>query len=210
MSVDLQARIDAAVENNVAPDEYFSIWEEPAAWQLDALKSIGLLPRHRLLDFGCGALRFGLSAIEYLDDGNYFGIDAFAPYIAAGRKLAQVAGIKKRFSLLVSRDFELEKFGAQFDFGNAQSVFTHMSGDECDRCMVALKNVMKPGGVFFFTYLIGAPLTQGMLYLGAQPMRRFAMTDPQFFEQLAAKHGAVFSNLQIQHITGQQVAQFRF
>ena len=58
MKVDLQARIDAAVENNIAPDEYFSVWDEFGDWQLDALKSIGLLPQHRLLDFGCGNGRF--------------------------------------------------------------------------------------------------------------------------------------------------------
>jgi cyclopropane fatty-acyl-phospholipid synthase-like methyltransferase len=210
MIIDLQARIDAAAENNIAPDEYFSVWDEFGAWQLDSLKAIGLKPYHRLLDFGCGALRLGLSAIEYLDDGNYFGVDAFAPYIAAGRKLAEVAGIRKRFTLRVSREFELDRFGVEFDFGNAQSVFTHMSGDECDRCMRMLRRVMKPGGLFFFTYLIGAPATQGMLYVGAQPMRRFAIQDPAFFAQLAARHGAGFEEHAIPHLTGQQVGQFRF
>lgn len=210
MKLDLQTRIDAAVENNIAPDEYFSVWDELGFWQLDSLKSIGLKPQHRLLDFGCGALRFGLNAIEYLDDGNYFGVDAFAPYIAAGKKLARVGGIRRRFTLLVSRDFELDRFGVNFDFGNAQSVFTHMSGKECDRCMMMLKRVMKPGGSFFFTYLIGAPVTQGMLYLGVQPMRRFAMKDPEFFAELAAKHDATFERLAIPHLTGQLVGLFRF
>ena len=51
MKVELQTRIDAAVECNVAPDEYFSIWDEPAEWQLEALKSIGLLPRNRKRQF---------------------------------------------------------------------------------------------------------------------------------------------------------------
>ena len=180
MSIELQTRIDAAVECNVAPDEYFSIWDEVAEWQLAALKEVGLLPRHKFLDFGCGALRLGLSAIDYLDEGNYYGIDAYAPYIEIGKKLTQVAGVSKKYSVLASKDFEFEKFDARFDFGNAQSVFTHMSGDECDRCMAALKKAMVPGGKFFFTYLIGAPLTRGMLYLGAQPMQRFATNDPHF------------------------------
>ena len=210
MQPDLQARIDAAVEHNVAPDEYFAIWEEIAGWQLESLKSLGLKPHHRLLDFGCGALRLGLSAIDYLESGNYYGIDAFAPYIAIGRRLAEAAGISKSFALLASADFEFDRFGVQFDFGNAQSVFTHMSGDECDRCVAALRRVMKRGGVFFFTYLIGAPLTQGMLYVGAQPMRRFAMTDPEFFAKLAARHGLTFERLDMAHPTGQQVGIFRF
>ena len=85
-----------------------------------------------------------------------------------------------------------------------------MSGEECDRCASALRRVMKPGGIFFFTYLIGAPQTQGMLYVGAQPMRRFAMTDTDFFAKLAARHGARFEPLEMAHPTGQQVARLRF
>lgn len=210
MKLDLQARIDAAVENNLAPDEYFSLWDEFGDWQLDALKSIGLKPQHRLLDFGCGAMRLGLSAIEYLDDGNYYGVDALPAYIAAGHRLAAMAGIKKRYTLSVSSDFALDQFGVDFDFGNAQSVFTHLSGEECDRCMAALRRVMRPGSVFFFTFLIGAPPTQGMFYAGAKPMRRFAMNDPDFFAGLAERHGARFEPLPIPHPTGQQVARFRF
>lgn len=210
MNIGLQTRIDAAVECNVAPDEYFSIWDEVAEWQLSALKQVGLLPQHKLLDFGCGALRLGLSAIDYLDDGNYYGIDAYAPYIEIGKRLARATGVTKTYSVVASKDFEFDKFDARFDFGNAQSVFTHMSGDECDRCMAALKNAMVPGGKFFFTYLIGAPPTRGMLYLGAQPMQRFSMNDPQFFAGLAARHGARFEMVDIKHLTGQHVALFRF
>jgi SAM-dependent methyltransferase len=210
LTVDLQTRIDAAVECNVAPDEYFSIWDEIANWQLSALKAVGLQPRHKLLDFGCGAFRLGLSAIEYLDDGNYFGIDAYEPYIEIGKKLVLAAGIKKKYAALASRDFEFERFATQFDYGNAQSVFTHLSGEECGRCIAALQKVMIPGGSFLFTYLIGAPITRGMLYLGAQPMQRFAGNDPQFFAALASRHGVTFEPIHIKHPTGQQVALFRF
>ena len=206
--VDLQTQIDAAVACNVAPDEYFSVWDESGVWQLEALKRIGLQPRHKLLDFGCGAFRLGLLAIDYLDDENYYGIDAFAPYIEIGRKLAVAAGITKKYNAAVSRDFEFDRLGTEFDFGIAQSVFTHMSGDECERCMAALKKTMKPGGTFLFTFLIGAPVTRGMLYLGAEAMQRFAMNDPDFFAALASRHGVTFERLDIPHLTGQQVAVF--
>jgi hypothetical protein len=76
--------------------------------------------------------------------------------------------------------------------------------------MAVLKKAMMPGGVFFFTYLIGAPLTRGMLYLGAQPMQRFALNDSQFFAALASRHGAKFELVNIEHLTGQHVALFRF
>jgi len=208
--LDLQARIDAAVEENIAPDEYFSIWEEPAKWQMDALQAIGLKPHHKLLDFGCGAMRLGLQAVPFLDDGNYYGIDAFDPYIRAARKMALQSGLSKTFHLKTSRDFGFDEFGAKFDYVIAQSVFTHLSARECDECMAKMRNVVSPGATFLFTYLIGTPHTQGMLYLGMQPMRRFDNDDPQFFANLGAKHGATFEQLEMPHITGQQVAVYRY
>ena len=210
LNLDLQTRIDAAVEQNIAPDEYFSVWEEPGVWQLDALRSVGMNPSHRLLDVGCGAMRLGVYATDYLDDGNYFGIDAFPPYIAAGRRLAQAAGLTKKFSLLASKEFEFDRFGVKFDYANAQSVLTHLSGEECHRCMAALQKVMKPGGIFLLTYLVGRPMTQGLLYGGMQSMRRFAETDPEFFVKLGQSHGATFEKLEMPHPTGQQVGLYRF
>jgi cyclopropane fatty-acyl-phospholipid synthase-like methyltransferase len=210
MLVSLQNRIDAAVECNVAPDEYFSVWDELADWQLNALKTVGLLPNHKLLDFGCGALRFGLLGIDYLDDGNYYGIDAFEPYINIGHKLIKFAEINKSYKIIVSKNFKFQQLNDAFDFGIAQSVFTHMSGQECDLCMTELKKVMSKEGIFLFTFLVGEPLTRGMLYLGAQPMMRFAMKDPAFFENLASKHGISFYSVDIPHVTNQQVAIFKF
>ena len=208
--LDLQTRIDAAVENNIAPDEYFSLWEEYGVWQLDALKSIGMAPGHRLLDVGCGAMRLGVYAADYLEDGNYFGIDAFAPYIAVARRLAAAAGLTKKFSLLTSKEFEFDSFGVKFDFAMAQSVLTHLSGEDCHRCMAAMRKVMKPGGIFTLTYLVGRPTTQGFLYGAMQPMRRFAETDPEFFAKLGQAHGAVFERLDMPHPSGQQVGIYRY
>ena len=98
----------------------------------------------------------------------------------------------------------------KFDYANAQSVLTHLSGDECHRCMAALRKVMKPGGIFLFTYLVGRPLTQGLLYGGMQAMRRFAETDPDFFVKLGKDHGADFEKLEMPHLTGQHVGIYRY
>jgi SAM-dependent methyltransferase len=210
IKLDLQTRIDAAVEQNLAPDEYFSVWEDFGLWQLQALKLAGLSPSHTLLDVGCGAMRLGIYAADYLNDGNYYGVDAFAPYIAAGHRLASAAGLSKKYSLLATKTFDFENFGVQFDYANAQSVLTHLSGDECHECMAALGKVMKPGGVFFFTYLVGRPVTQGLLYGAMQAMRRFAETDPEFFVKLGRSHGVTFETVDISHPTGQQVGLYRY
>lgn len=210
MAIQPQLLIDSAAEINMPPGDYIALWNDLADWQLDALRKLGLQPQHRLLDIGCGAMRLGLIAAGYLDNGNYYGIDAFAPYLELAPRLAEKVGLRKTFNLLLSRDFEFERFGTTFDFANAQSVFTHLSAAQCDACMTALRPVMRPGGVFLFTYLVGVPRTQGFLYGGLQPMQRLAITDPAFFVELGARHGAAFEAVEMSHPTGQQVGIYRY
>lgn len=202
--------IDAAVELNLVPTEYFALWDELGAWQLDALKAAGMRPNHRLLDVGCGAMRLGLRAVAYLNSGNYYGVDAFAPYLELARVLAEREVPDRQFELLLSESFEFSRFGVKFDFGMAQSVFTHLPVEHCESCVAELCKVMAPGGVFVFTFLIGIPSTQGFLYGAKQPMRRFAVEDPDYFAKLGARFGARFESLPFPHPTGQNVALFRF
>jgi SAM-dependent methyltransferase len=202
--------LDAAVEANLPPSEYFALWEDLGRWQLDLLRQRGLRPEHRLLDVGCGAMRLGCFAIPYLDDGCYHGVDAFDPYLDLAHRLAEQIPLRKRFHLLLSSEFEFERFGGAFDYAIAQSVFTHLSAQQVDRCMAALSRVMAPGGAFLFTFLLGTPRTLGFLYGGLQPMQRSAVEDLADFEALGARHGARLEVLDVAHPTGQQVGEFRF
>ena len=74
----------------------------------------GLRPEHRLLDFGCGALRLGVLAIPYLDAGNYFGVDSHLEQPRGGRYVrdpAARASRTKRPRLLWNDDFAFSHFG---------------------------------------------------------------------------------------------------
>ena len=51
------------------------LWDEIGKLQIDFLKSEGLLSRHTLVDIACGSLRAGKLFINYLESGNYLGID---------------------------------------------------------------------------------------------------------------------------------------
>src|SRR6185436_21166804 len=87
------------------------LWEEVGALQFAYLKGRGLLPSHRLLDIGCGALRGGLHFIRYLDTGNYYGMDVNASLIEAGRRELDEANLADRTPhLLVTDGFELSPF----------------------------------------------------------------------------------------------------
>ncbi|HEY4163530.1 MAG TPA: class I SAM-dependent methyltransferase [Dongiaceae bacterium] len=43
--------------------------------QFHFLQSLGFQPEHRCVDYGCGSLRIGMHLIDYLDRGNYWGVD---------------------------------------------------------------------------------------------------------------------------------------
>src|ERR1035438_2924105 len=60
------------------------MWDSIGALQFEFLKSRGLLPDHRFMDVGCGALRGGSHFIRYLDPGCYHGIDKHIELIIYG------------------------------------------------------------------------------------------------------------------------------
>ncbi|MGC1464305.1 MAG: hypothetical protein WA792_01085, partial [Pseudolabrys sp.] len=60
------------------------LWDEIGSLQLEFLRANGLTPQSRLLDIGCGSLRLGVRAIEYLNVGHYWGTDINESLLAAG------------------------------------------------------------------------------------------------------------------------------
>ena len=102
-------------------------WEQHGPLQLAFLKSRGLKPDSRLLDFGCGTGRFARVAVPWLDPGNYTGIDISPAALAHAGKLAVNEGWAERAPLLVQGDGTLAAvYGRAFDMVWAHSVFTHL------------------------------------------------------------------------------------
>jgi hypothetical protein len=71
----------------------------------------------------------------------------------------------------------------------AQSVFTHMSFEQIERCFAALKHVMKPGGRFLFTILLGRDEEVPFIYAYNTPMTRSAHADMSFYQELGRRIG---------------------
>lgn len=129
------------------------MWEEIGALQFEFLVAQGLLPGHRLLDVGCGALRGGVHFVRYLDEGNYHGLDLNASLIEAGKsELAQSGLSGRRPNLLVNDRFEAGRFGVSFDYAVAVSVFTHLYANHVVRCLVEVGRTLKPDGKLFATF----------------------------------------------------------
>jgi len=134
------------------------LWEELGALQCDFLIVQGLEPHHKVLDIGCGSLRAGVPLARYLEPGGYYGIDISQSLIETGYQqeivTADLADRLRRDHLHVTDAFAAP-FDVQFDFGIAQSVFSHLSLDYFANCLAALSGTFRPGGVIYATFFEG-------------------------------------------------------
>ncbi len=148
--------IERAISNNNHRNAVGGMWDELGSLQMDFLLANGLQPSQRLLDIGCGSLRLGVKAIDYLQPGNYYGQDISEELIAAGyeKELNDRQRQKQPRNQLVANDsfdfsFVLPR---KIDVAIAQSVFSHLPLNHIRRCLALLAPVMQQGGVFFATY----------------------------------------------------------
>lgn len=198
-----QDLVDLFLEEGIVPNAKFHYrWEEFSKWQIESLIEIGMLPSHKLLDVGCGPMRFGIQAVNYLDDGNYYGIDAFNKYIELAPKVCELAGIKKTYKILYNNLFEFDKLTNEYsiDFAMAQSVFTHLSQRQIIDCMHKMKKVMKPGSKFLFSN-ITSKVARGFLYSGYIPMISGTECTDDFYNSIAKELSIKFESNVISHPT---------
>ena len=132
------------------------LWEEIGKLQYDFLLTQGLKPSDVFLDIACGSLRAGVHLIPYLNEGNYLGIDKEKKLIDLGLKheLSSELYHKKKPELLISSNFEFNKFSKAPNFAIAQSLFTHLPSELINTCFIKLKDYFDKKGVFFATYFI--------------------------------------------------------
>jgi 2-polyprenyl-3-methyl-5-hydroxy-6-metoxy-1,4-benzoquinol methylase len=182
-------------EENWHQETVGGAWHEMGAAQLEILKKHGLTPETKLLDVGCGALRLGVKAIEFLQPDCYFSIDCFRELLETGveRELKPHQSLMdKRPQFRVNSTFDLSPFGpVAFDMAMAQSVFTHLPPQDIELC---LRNVMKhlaPDGCFLATYNQSA---DGWAKFG-QAYPHMTSYPLSFFESIARRVGATVEHV---------------
>lgn len=193
--------LNICLETGMVPDAKFHYrWDEYAQWQIDGLIEIGMKPNHKLLDIGCGPLRLGTHAIDYLEDGNFYGIDANPAYLELAPIIYKESGLTKKYHIILDSEFNFTKLGSGFDFAIAQSVFTHLSSHQIIHCLKNLKGVMNKDGTLLFTNII-TDYPRGFLYAGKVPMISGTHCTVEFYKQICAEIGATFIEKTISHPT---------
>lgn len=135
------------------------LWDEMGALQFDFLvESGGLTPDMTLLDLGCGSLRGGVRFVEYLNPGNYYGLDLNESLVEAGYTVeiprAGLEGRLERDHLRVTDDFDATPFGVSFDRVIAVSVWSHLPFNHIQRSLYEVSRVLEPEGSFYTSFFV--------------------------------------------------------
>ena len=157
--------------NNLQPgDNHYKAYVGPplrydliGAMQFNLLTSFGLRDYHKLLDIGCGSLRSGKLFIPFLRKGNYYGVEPNKWLIEEGIKYELGSEIIKIKSPTFnhSDNFDLKSFDQTFDFIIAQSIFSHTSKAQINKCLTEVETVLATQGLFLATFVLGKDNYEG-------------------------------------------------
>lgn len=198
--------IKAAIDRGAHRDVIGGMWDEIGSLQMEFLKANGLQPHHKLLDIGCGSLRLGVRAAEFLAPGNYWGTDLSSALLDAGydREIlpAGLSAKLPRTQLVTDEDFRFAGVPAHIDFAVAQSVFTHLTFNHLRLCLANLARHVTSPCTFFFTVFTppdGLPVAQSH----AQPIGAVVThphRDPYHYSVGDMHHAAVGTPWSIEFI----------
>jgi SAM-dependent methyltransferase len=129
-------------------------WLKLGQMQFDYLLKHGLKPGDRILEIGCGNLRAGWRFIDYLDAGNYYGIDISPDILLAAQHTLVRQDLRDKLPhLTLVNDLKLDFLPSRhFTVVHAHSVFSHSPIHVIDECLAHVGRVLAPDGFFDFTF----------------------------------------------------------
>lgn len=180
-------REEDRLEEMVGPP---GVWKETRDFQVDFLRHLGLRPQHKLLDIGCGPLRGGIPLIQYLDRGNYTGMDIRPSVIVeAHRQIVKAKLADKMPRVLISHSFGRDEIGTElFDYVWCFQVLYHLEDELVESCLQQVSRFLGPQAVCFAN--VNAVGEQGR-WKEFPYLRR----PLEFYQALAAKYSIDSKNL---------------
>lgn len=126
-------------------------------FQIEFLKTMGLSKSDRFLDIGCGTLRGGIPIIDYLDTGNYTGIDVRKIVLDEAKKELKEERLKNKSPRLIHfeniRDLNFKK---KFDYIFAFAVLGHLDDYQLQSSLEFVKRHLSDTGSLFANVNIGS------------------------------------------------------
>lgn len=138
-------------------------YDKIGAMQFNLHIALGLRQHHSFLDIGCGSLRAGKIFIPFLLKKNYVGIEPNNWLIEEGinNEIGNDLITIKQPKFYNFSNFELSETNRQFDFVNAQSIFSHTSVTQIKTCLKEIKGILTPEGIFAATFVLGSKNYEG-------------------------------------------------
>jgi SAM-dependent methyltransferase len=144
----------------------------------------------RVLDFGCGWGRLTRFLARDVESGGLYGCDTVEQIL----DVCRACRVPATFALTEPMPQRLP-FDEQFDLAFAFSVFTHLSEEAHERCLRAIHEALRPGGLLIVTvrppaYVhICEPLRQLPATLGSEPRYLFVphAAEPSHFQYLGGE-----------------------
>jgi SAM-dependent methyltransferase len=128
----------------------------------------GLAPSDRILDLGCGLGRTARALRDSMSpDGRYDGVDVIRDVVRwCQQNLSRVdrrlrfhhapvrSGLYNPHSGIDARDYRFPWTDASFDFVVAESLFTHLTGEEARHYLMEIGRVLRQGGTLCFSLFL--------------------------------------------------------
>lgn len=189
----------------VGPPEDF---ERMRDWQFQFLQNEGLTPEDTLLDLGCGVCRGGTAFIDYLEPGNYVGMDISSRALQHAHRHIHELGLGSKSPTLIQNDdlSFADVDGLDADYLLAQSVWSHLPPDRLDDCLANMGRALDGNGTVLATYV---QADEGEAVLSSDGPRMdvdFSYPHSEIVDRAAA-HGWDVELLDMEHPQGQTVVR---
>jgi hypothetical protein len=112
------------------------------------LKSYGLDPRHKVVDYGCGSLRIGMHLMNYLAPGRYWGVDVTRRFFEDGLHLLDTGMVAEKTPRLdvISEDTLRRIRDWQPDWIVSVSVLMHVPPAEVEEFLRKMTGLLSRDG----------------------------------------------------------------